>query len=193
MLIGLTGRAGGGKDTVCQLMREWGDTNGFSVRREAFADRLKLSFARIFFPDVDLESAVSWCNLVKAQGELAMLRVDSPTTIPGRSVLQRYGTEAHRDVFGTDFWVDAALADMSADITVVTDVRFANESDAIRGRDGEVWNVIRPGDPIEHSSHPSEAGLPRSHIDLDIVNDGSLDQLRVLVGKEMHELDLRAL
>lgn len=127
ILIGLTGRRGAGKDTAFQFISEWASERGLSAHRRGFADSLKLSFARMFIPDISLEEAVNWCDELKrdwepggayrpAQLTVRWGRVDSHSTlteikhqISGRQALQRYGTEGHRDVFGDDFWVDALL------------------------------------------------------------------------------------
>lgn len=178
MLIGLTGVAGSGKDTVCELIRDWGAREGVTVRREAFADRLKLSAARLFFPEIELDAAVGWANGLKLCGAVTSPHV----TITGREFLQRYGTESHREVFGTDFWVDAALAtyDEAApgSVLVVTDVRFPNEAQAIHGRLGEIWRIVRPGAGVP-GNHPSEAPLPGSAVNLILSNRGTIEDLRV--------------
>lgn len=180
-LIGLNGVAGSGKDTVCSFIKEWGSERGFTVKREAFADRLKLSAARIFFPEISVEEAVRWCNQMKEDGTLTAIVENEATRsawpISGRVFLQRYGTEAHREVFGTDFWVTQALSDLSADLTVVTDVRFPNEAEAILKLSGEVWHVVRPGQ-TGAGSHVSEQPLADHLYDAEILNDGSLDDLR---------------
>lgn len=182
MLIGLHGRAGSGKDTACTFIQAWGGEHGEKVRRDAFADRLKLSAARMFFPAADLEFALKWCNLVKEDGTLTVLVENdvgrTATAITGREWLQRYGTECHREVFAQDFWVDAALRDHSSDeILVITDVRFRNEADAIRARDGVVWRIDRTDMAAPEDLHPSERPLPDSCVDHVIVTDGNLRTL----------------
>ena len=185
-LIGLNGRAGAGKDTACGFIKEWGEEHGYTVKREAFADRLKLSAARTFFPEIKMEDAVAWCNEFKVFGRVGVqIGGDGPFAlsgdISGREFLQRYGTEAHREVFGQSFWIDAALQDVSADILVVTDARFANEAEAIRVRGGWVWEIVRPGHDLTDTSHPSEQRLDETLIDLSIVNHSDLSVLRMHV------------
>jgi hypothetical protein len=181
MLIGLNGRAGAGKDTVCDFIKEYGAQRDLTVKREAFADRLKQSAARIFFPDVDVNLGVQWCNAIKMDGALLLVIENeggrAGHVISGREFLQRYGTECHREVFGKDFWIEAALEDLSADITVVTDVRFTNEADAIFDRGGEVWQIIRPGHDIAGTTHASERPLDPTRVDQTLLNNGSLTSL----------------
>lgn len=117
-LVGFTGRIGSGKDTAWQLAGRWCDERGRLHKRSGFADRLKLSAARNFFPEISTDEAVRWCNLVKGEGHSVRVyaprrrwwnRRPSIASVTGRELLQHYGTEAHREVFGTDFWVDALL------------------------------------------------------------------------------------
>jgi hypothetical protein len=123
VLIGLHGRRGAGKDTAYAAIHEWAVGRGVRAARRGFADALKLSFARLFLPDCSLDEAVNWAETFKT--EISRSKVVAEWTsgfnavgetestirhkISGRQALQRYGTEAHRDVFGEDFWVDALL------------------------------------------------------------------------------------
>lgn len=196
-IIGLTGAAGAGKDTVCAAMKEWGTERGIEVRRFAFADALKESAARSLgaFGSTTSES-VAYCNWLKRpgvvigihdKGEPGVENSSSYREISGRSFLQYYGTEAHRDVFGDDFWVDALMGRIARrcegfqGIVVVTDVRFPNEGRAvINSIGGEVWRVVRPDlEPAE--SHASEAGLDDDLVALELDNAGSVGDLRNMV------------
>lgn len=189
MLIGLSGPAGSGKDTVCKLIQEWGLWRGVTVRREAFADRLKLSAARLFFPEIELEPAVAWCNALKETGRLG---VEIPgdgdhalsREMSGRVFLQRFGTESHREVFGHDFWVSAALNDLSADYTIVTDVRFPNEALELHRLGGELWRKAAHGEVVAEN-HVSETALPDDQVDAVVPAFDALDELRVWIYAEM--------
>lgn len=195
-IIGLTGKAGSGKDTVAQLALEWCEENDINAERAAFADPLKLSAARALGASktVTQEQAVQFCNELKESGRI---KVELPTEpldpireyeISGREYLQWYGTEAHRDVFGTEFWVNATMEPLdnrfrelrAPDVVFITDCRFPNEAAAVNERSGEVWEVVRPG-VAAVAAHSSEAGLPEGAIEFQINNDGDLDDLRSLV------------
>lgn len=195
-IIGLTGKAGSGKDTVAQIALEWCAENGISAERVAFADPLKLSAARALgaAKTVTLEQAVQFCNELKEGGRI---KVELPTPplspireyeISGREYLQWYGTEAHRDVFDLEFWVEATMKPLderfrelrAPDVVFITDCRFPNEAAAVNERNGEVWEVVRPG-VAAVAAHTSEAGLPEGAIEFQINNEGDLDDLRVLV------------
>lgn len=194
MLIGLTGKAGSGKDQSFKYIKEWADAKQCHVKRDAFADRLKWSAARIFFPMIEREAAVDWCNMLKSDlGNSMGNRVGviddhgSIVTVSGRQFLQRYGTEAHRDIFGLDFWIKAVMDEYDpSEITVVTDVRFANEAHAIRGERGTIWEIRRPGQEIAESDHASEQDLPSELIDCVVVNEGTLEHLQDMINSLMN-------
>jgi hypothetical protein len=178
-VLGLTGPARSGKDTVAQFVLE--EVPG--AVRQGFADKLKLSAARIFYPDIDLDGALSFCNTLKTEGWLTAGTVTHGETddcaLTGREFLQRYGTEAHRDVFGQDFWLDAVLPDGRDDcpLLVIPDVRFDNEAQRVRERGGTLVHINRPEvQPVE--AHASEAGIPAAADDWVLHNTGSLEELR---------------
>lgn len=186
MLIGLTGVMGSGKDTAGQFIIDYIHSLRMRARRDAFADRLKVSAAKaIGFELADDAECISLMNEIKVNGEITVRipRDEQYTapyehTISGRSFLQYYGTEAHRDVFGYDFWVDAVLSGYDIrEVLVVTDVRFDNEAQAVRDKGGVIWEVKRPGIRTAHA-HPSEQGVDPDLVDLTIVNDGTLDDLK---------------
>lgn len=183
MIIGLHGRMRAGKDTVCQMLREI----DIGVERIAFADKLKRSAAAVLGITVEhLEKLKTtegftftpFVNRPTYDDEWdEIMEGVSPFSI--RTFLQRYGTEAHRDIFGSDFWIREALPDLDpGHFVVVTDVRFPNEIDAIHDRAGVVVHVRRVGTDITTDSHPSEQKIPESKIDYTLDNDESLDDLR---------------
>lgn len=189
-IIGLTGPAGSGKDTACSMALEWCDENDIAAERLAFADPLKCSAAAALGrPGSSAAEAIAFCNMLKQPGvdicmsapnhsELGPSRFTS-TLITGREFLQLYGTEAHRDVFGQDFWVEVTerkLAERSwtdLDVVFLTDPRFANEAGMIYEHGGELWHIARP-DLDSVNDHSSEAGLPWTEFDSGLNNDGTL-------------------
>jgi len=119
-LLGLAGAKGSGKDASFGFLREWAFGRGVVAVRRGFADKLKLSAARIFIPEIGQEDAIRLCDGIKnapdyhigimemsSEGETNDIMILQSVT--GRQFLQNYGTEGHRDVFGDDFWVDALL------------------------------------------------------------------------------------
>lgn len=63
---------------------------------------------------------------------------------------------------------------------LITDTRFQNEYDAITSRGGICIRIIRPDNPYPQSNHESETALDGVEM-LTIINDGSIEQLRLRV------------
>ena len=161
-LVGVSGRAGHGKDTVAAALV----SRGF-VRR-AFADPLKAAAREIF--------GLTHEQLYGADKE----KTDPLWGMSPRVILQRMGTEAMRGEFGADLWIRAFVAWRAArpegTRVVVPDVRFPNEADAIRRLGGEVWRVARPGvDAV--APHVSETALDHYGFNLLIRNTSTIEAL----------------
>lgn len=177
MLIGFTGKKQAGKDTAFQqLHRLFGDR----VRRVSFADKLYRSAAAAL--GVTVEQLNEWkvdpevrIVISRTVEEDGLKKLKTLRTLDIREYLQRYGTEAHRDIFGYDFWVDQVQDELDAHkngtITVVTDTRFPNEARRILESGGQVVRIVGPDD-VETATdgHASEESLPADLIDEYISN-----------------------
>lgn len=180
MLIGVCGALGSGKDTVGEYL-----VANYGFTRIAFADRLKKSAAACF--GVNPENWNEW----KSNRKIQIWIIDGLTPIANvsaRQFLQNYGTEAHRDIFGTDFWVEQVLhryRDGEIDDLVITDVRFDDEAAAVIRDGGFIFRVVRPG--TGGDSHSSEQGISDDLIDVEIENSGTLEELysdlRLIMGE----------
>jgi hypothetical protein len=174
-LIGLSGYARSGKDTVASFL-----CTEAGYQRVAFADALR-EVALDLDPTIDAPSAgrpIALRRLIDVYGwEYAK---DAWPDV--RRLLQRLGTEVGRRHFGTNVWVDLAMRKVDGP-TVFTDCRFPNEADAIRASGGAVWRIERPGfGPV--NDHPSEHALDDYPFTRVIHNDSTPDELRraVLLG-----------
>jgi hypothetical protein len=174
-LIGLTGYAGSGKDSVAEvLVEEYGYT------RIAFADAIKevleatnplvIAGYGLYLQDVLEERDWNWNEIKEIVGV--------------REMLQNLGT-AIRNIDPL-FWVNAAgLPDDGYSRVVVTDVRLPLEVEAIRRRGGVVYRVVHPG--VEAvNQHLTEVGLDGYEFPV-IENSGTLDELRDKVRGLMNE------
>lgn len=168
-LIGLTGRAGSGKDEAAKALVAQG------WKRDAFADRMRKAVLALDPWVVDHEGYVyrvseivghyGWDVAKRENGEV-------------RRLLQRFGTEAGREIHGVDCWVDALLRDWDGQTPlVVTDVRFDNEAEAIRELGGRIVHITRPGVEPLPGDHASEAGVAVRPTDYLINNDGTVERL----------------
>lgn len=182
MLIGLTGLARSGKDTVgSHLVAEHGYTRvafGDGVREAALALDPIIS-AQIPHPD----QAPEYLRLSHLVDDIGWERAKTYSEV--RRTLQRMGTEAGWMMHGLDLWVDLAAGKVCGP-TVFTDVRFAHEADWITSRGGQIWQVRREAAGLAGATggHLSEAGIGRDP-DLIIHNDGSLAQLHARVDQTL--------
>jgi hypothetical protein len=170
-LIGITGRARSGKDTVGNILGQKG------FHRYAFADALKRGCMEFF-----------GFSYEQVYGDLKET-TDTFWGFTPRWVLQYVGTELMRTHIDTNIWVKSLEAvlthhgrfDIGQDV-VVTDVRFNNEAEWIHNKGGTIVQVVRPAAPgIATADHASETGVSFDYIDRIIMNDGSLDELRMAV------------
>ncbi len=200
LLVGLSGYARSGKDTAAKVLTEG------SWVRESFADRLR-AFLLALDPIVDGEVdsyGEGCCDLCySVVHEIKPTRLSEIIADIGwerakdsyaevRELLQRCGTDAGRKVLGSDVWVNAVFTDWDGSTpTVVTDVRFPNEAEAIVARGGVVLRVNRPGvGPREDALgqvHPSETALDDWDFDAVLVNDGTLEDLHAKVVRAVAE------
>lgn len=171
MIIGLSGYAQSGKDTVAKYLIE---QKGFE--RIAFADPIR-----------DLLYELNPIISVVANEPMYLRgRVDrdgweeAKKVTEVRRLLQVLGVGA-RKIIDEDLWVIKALKTMSEDNNyVITDVRFQNESTHIRLAGGKIWRVERIG--IEAvNDHISEHDLDNWEFDSYIHNNGTIEDLEFAV------------
>ena len=173
-IIGLTGPAGSGKDTVRQMLEQNHHCTGL-----AFADPMRAMLA----PLLDLCGVG---NEWMTQRELKEL------PIPGlgqsyRVLAQRLGTEWGRSI-DPDFWVKVAAASMAEvmnikgpdTVFVISDVRFDNEAQWVKDHGGVIWHIHRPAAQAV-AAHQSENGIRPELVDLNILNNNTLSDLDVEV------------
>jgi len=188
MLVGLNGFKGSGKDTVGNyLVEEYG------FERLSFAAKLKDSAAALFNIDPILWEV--WKNDPDARVVLSNRAgkiLNRTTPISVREFLQRYGTEAHRDIFGQDFWIDYAVKGIDPNKNYVfTDARFENELTRIKQLGGYNAQIVRLW-ANNKDTHASEAPPPLHLIDYKIENDLGFDELWDRVDEFIKFLELES-
>ncbi len=160
LLIGLTGYAGSGKDTLADIM-----TRDYGFKRLSFADKLKDILADLYgvprqiFDDRTLKNEP--CR------ELGW---KTP-----REAAQLIGTEGFRNLIRRDTWVDFVMRQVDQGLNspdnpggiVITDVRFPEEFNAVAEQGGFVIGVMR-NDHENYIAPESEKHIAdlqeRSHI-----------------------------
>jgi hypothetical protein len=189
MIIGLNGKMGAGKDTVADWLVQ---THGF--RKVGFSDEMYAGICGLF--GIDLETALAWKDSHKYG---VTVRIRSPlfehVSMSWREFIQNYGTAMGRKVWGEDFWVEMFekkyLGDQYDDgnvSLVVRDVRFNNEAALLHRYGATIWEILRPG--YEGDGHESEAGIDEKHIDGELTNDGTIDELHEMLNWWMEEIKL---
>ena len=168
MIIGITGHARHGKDSVADII-----CNRFDYKKYSLADPMK-DACRIVFPTWDDRHLY---------GELKDI-VDPLYGISPRHALQSIGTQwgqyelskydSFAETTGRRLWVNSLLAKISGN-AVIADVRFPHEADAIREKDGLIIRVNRNA-PID-LSHESEQHINEIRADFTVNNYGSLVDL----------------
>lgn len=164
-LIGLTGPAGCGKDTIADRLFAM---HGFVPT--AFADPLRSAASEAF--------GLDYSDFIDRDKKDA---VNAYWGMTPRQMLQQMGTEAMRGTFGPEFWVRrwALTYNEIRDVAncVVSDVRFDNEAETIRDAGGIIVHVTRLGiDPVE-GNHASARGVAFVEGDLLFSNVEGLDAL----------------
>lgn len=196
MLIGMHGKKRVGKDEAYRVIKDSSLTD-LPVDHKSFAAKLKLSAYRVFNPRGTLQEALVWADDIKESGQLDLRWYHESTAtgsswpdveaLTGRQLLQHYGTEAHREVFGDNFWVDVCVPENlphEGRIVVVTDVRFPNEAQRILDLGGEVWHIVRPTKD-DGDEHASERPLPDQYVTKKIYNGGTLEEYREQIKHEL--------
>jgi hypothetical protein len=175
MIIGLTGYAQSGKDTVANILVE-----NYGYQRVAFADPIR---ALLYEANPMLKEGYRVQGLVDVYG-WDKVKVDYPEA---RDLLQRLGVGA-RKTFGDMFWVKHALNSLQlfGEVNyVITDVRYPNEAKAIRNYDNaQIWRIKRSG-VLAVNAHNSESAMDGEKVDQIFMNNGTLDDLKVLIQTRM--------
>ena len=200
MIVGLTGAAGSGKDTVADILVQY---RGF--QRLAFADALYDEVRTAFDVPIGLlrnretkETPTAMLTLWRCSDKDFCKTVEDILAARGatqidrewlspRQILQWWGTE-YRRAQRQDYWtsrIAAMIGEQPDRRFVITDVRFQDEADVVRDAGGIIALVVRPGiAPV--STHATESFWRNCDPDWKIDNAGSLDDLRITVLSGKH-------
>jgi hypothetical protein len=172
ILIGLTGYAGTGKDTVRSLLEQDHDFDGI-----AFADPIRDMLGVLLD---SMEIPRDWMI------ERDLKEQDIPSLgVSYRKMAQALGTEWGR-ALNSNLWLDIAAEKIRVcqqygnPGVVISDVRFVNEAQWIKAQGGLIWKIIRPDvEPVrEHVSEDLIASLPYDYV---IDNCSTVENLAMAV------------
>ena len=159
MLVGLTGKARSGKDTLASYLE-----TSYGFRRYSFADPIRKGLTAMLGP--------SWCDGEKEEPIRFNPKLKSP-----RYLMQTLGTEWGRNLFYDELWIDLAKYHMPKDCpVVVSDVRFENEAKFIRDCGGFIVHIQRDCAP-KVREHISEAGIEKVPGDFALDNNYSISSM----------------
>lgn len=160
-IIGLTGAAGSGKDTVREILERH---HGFAGL--AFADPIRDMLRELLR---SVGASPTWMT-DRALKESAIPELGASY----RELAQTLGTEWGRAV-SPDLWMRIVAAQVArrSDATrwVISDVRFANEAAWVKSQGGVVWRVQRDGVASVRAHKSETIDFP---VDLVLDNNGSL-------------------
>ena len=169
-LIGLTGKARSGKDTVGDYLTM------YNYETYAMASPIKEA----------CRAAFGWTD-EHLFGDLKEV-VDPLYGITPREAMQKMGTEFGRDMINPKLWELRAKQQIdSTEYLVITDLRFDNEALLVLKSGGIVLNIERDTRDVINGveGHSSEDGISKHLITRTIKNNGSLvdlyDRVKVII------------
>lgn len=183
--LGLVGRAGSGKDWLCDELAKT-----FYVNRVAISQAIKTMLLAAN-PLVDgtkrLQDAVAENGMTLEKAKWAYPEI--------RRLMQTLGTEGGRSALGENVWIDAALRrGKPGHLNIITDVRFANEAAAVRAVGGIIVRVNRSNQPTDlflsedQAAHASETSSDTIVADYVFVNrgDSNVREIELLIDRLAH-------
>ena len=168
-LVALAGRRNSGKTTAASFLVSLG------YKKESFASPMKSMLRAIGVP---------YCSLYGTNEEKQeVLRLFN---MSGRSLMQIAGTEFGRNMIHPDIWVRTFFERHLPPLTVIDDLRFQNELDAVKAKGGLVIRIIRPDSQNLDDDHSSETGINDLKVDQTIINNGTVwdmtEKIKSLLG-----------
>lgn len=172
-LIGITGRARSGKDTVANFI-----VAAVGGYRYSFADPIRAMLIPLGVDMSDPYWQARKEELIPALG------------VSPRRMMQTLGTEWGRQLINPDLWLIMAHQRLlqSGPGMVIPDVRFDNEAAWIRKHGGRIVHVIRP-DTKAVEAHASEDGIEMQDTDARLFNSGTLEELQLSVRELLRVYD----
>lgn len=179
-IIGVTGNARHGKDTVAEYL-----SVRYGYSRYALAEPLKTACSILFDWTPQEMSGESKDTIDPRYGISPRQALQSLGTEWGQFGLSRYPEFKART--GRRLWVNRLLARSSGEpLVVVSDVRFPHEADAILEAGGQIVMVYRDSVPVD-TRHESERAVLDIRPDYVLDNCGSIEDLQRKVDAMMHK------
>lgn len=170
IIIGLTGKAGVGKDTVADIL-----VQDYGFQKRPIAEPIKALLNEL--TDWSMENwASDWWK------DTPQLGWDKePAWLTPRRMAQWLGTEVGRELGGPDVWIRRCLSPYDGGDWVIPDVRFPNEVDAIDAYGGYIVGIQGPSRRKlgwEAQWHVSESAADDIGTNFVLRNEGTTQDLR---------------
>jgi hypothetical protein len=173
MIIGLSGKIGSGKSTVSEIFQQ----NGYYL--DSFANSVKDVSNIIFGFDRNKLDGLTkedreWREKPDEKYSLLLEKSFSP-----RDSLILIGTNFGRNLIHKDVWIETVFNRYNLNQNkklLITDVRFPNEYDSIKKRNGVIIRLERNN--LNLINHESETSLDNHEFDFIIYNNGTIDELK---------------
>ena len=179
MIIGISGKAGSGKDTAAKMLEVLYANPDISYedfvnkRYKNFADILIVHFADALKETAQVLFRLGEWETNTQEGKKTTINWIGKTV---RELLQGIG-QGLRDAIDFDLWVKILFANTKGwSNYIIADVRYPNEIKAIKERNGILLRIDRKG--AGAGNHSSETALDDyKEWDVHIENNGSIEDL----------------
>jgi hypothetical protein len=200
-IIMLAGMARSGKDSLGKFLKQIDPT----IKLVSFAGPMKQIISDTM--KIDLNDLEDWKNdgYALMHGIPPADQEDESFELQTyREILQRFGTEAMKPIFGDDVWASVATKYIDnmfnfSDTVVITDFRFQAEHEylyeyyvnngVMDAEEVTITTVKVDREMPKGDTHISERDLDEWPFDYQIINDGSLEDLKDKANKLLEALD----
>lgn len=165
VIVTLCGAKRHGKDTAANVLIE-----NYGFHRISFADGLRKTVCTALR-----------CDESRFLDDKLKDEIDPRTGKPWRYWLQWIGTEGFRALWDDTWiaWWKGAIEDSGHDRIVCSDMRFPNEFAAAKEMKALTIRIFNPKVPPSGDLHESERHQQAFHVDHQIINDGTIADLRI--------------
>ncbi|MFT0547889.1 hypothetical protein ACMHYO_16360 [Allopusillimonas ginsengisoli] len=194
LIVGLTGRAGAGKDTAADVL-----CDAYQFYRFAFADPVRAEIVDAFGVDPSIfhisskerkieALAIDRCTDRAFATTMAKHGVSFSAARSPREIMRWWGTE-YRRAQQSHYWTRIAGDTLHNALRrgfrriVITDVRFSNEPAFVRYNGGVIWKVNRAMAEQSPTNHQSESEVGQITFDIEVNNNRSMTALAAEVMK----------
>lgn len=184
-ILGFIGKAGSGKDTCYELLRDIGFEKDLVVTRVSNAQLLK-DICHMVFGTALHTPRTMFFGTQKEKNAVHSPLLHGGWT--GRKIMQHIGFSFRQ--IRPDIWAQAMIAEATAsiaDIVVITDIRYTNEAEVVKEAGGMLIRLTRKWDDTDNEGfigHASETEMKDIDVDVILDNDKPLTEVR----KKLEEL-----